>query len=714
VDPATAGLNAYFKFDEERFASLLVDSSGNGNDAAVGRIPDIRNEIFYVTDRGAQPASKPRRVASTAPVYGGTSQFYAVPGGQVLLELYSYDADLDDLTTTVVSAPTAGTLHAAGGEEDEDAAAQPQVAAGEEVVDYDPARRQSKRVWYRPGSAFGGAGDMFQYSVSDGGPAATATVVISLLNTTGMVDAADATTPEDTPIVITFGGATVDGEKVWVELLTLPENGTLYEPTFPVPPKYPLLNLLDTTHPVLADHLPYRLLDDAGALIFSPLAESSGYTLTLTLRWVMRRALSGPGTPVVSPATTVRIVVTPVNDAPQTVGSVLSVQPNETLQVGLSATDLEATFAERSQFRVVQAPKLGDLFHSYRQAAGGEVAEERMDLVTGYPMVLQYASGLAPYEPKWGVSWTSQFDSGQCGDCCVFQETCNYPAGDCGLECSPNRFGWAEKVIGEPRASLDGGSQWDAWRPSSASTSRPDGVEFITVEYSFQVFISALTVFESHGPGAIVRILAAQSYAGNETEWGLLWEGPTEPEVQAAGISRREFSPPICKDSRAHARYIRVELRTGDITGHNNIDSIRIQGSQQAPKGMVLSGDGAVGYRVTDGFHGERLTCPICRDLPFDSFSVVASDCVTEQETPTVFEVVAAAPARAGVAPVVQSLARSIGYVVGSGGVSASLSSAATGALFESVYGPVLHNCSRNVQVAVIGGEADMVRALVA
>jgi hypothetical protein len=168
-------------------------------------------QAVFMAPKGTVAATSPRYVASQAPVYGGVVEAYVASEGQVQVELSAWAAGGGSLSTFIEVAPVYGTVHAVFSDDPVPGEA---ISQGSLVVDPDPGRAQSKRVWYVPGPEFSETGDTFVYTIrDDAGNRASAEVRISFLEAVAP-SARTVSIAEDQRISITLGGASVDSHQV--------------------------------------------------------------------------------------------------------------------------------------------------------------------------------------------------------------------------------------------------------------------------------------------------------------------------------------------------------------------------------------------------------------------------------------------------------------------------------------------------------------------
>jgi len=155
-------LNHAYDFNDKHallFRGVVQDLSGKGRDSLFGAMATIKNELQYTEDRATQMPVKPRLLASDAPFVGNGLIIVTVTDDAVdkVITLKSYDADGDDLVTTITSLPSSGTLKNIDGTV---------LALNDVVADSD--NLQSKRVLFTPTSPLLPSSPLtFTFAVSD-------------------------------------------------------------------------------------------------------------------------------------------------------------------------------------------------------------------------------------------------------------------------------------------------------------------------------------------------------------------------------------------------------------------------------------------------------------------------------------------------------------------------------------------------------------------
>jgi hypothetical protein len=184
-------------------ASLAVKS--DGTDSA----------IFNTKEAGSNP---PQLVitqsggTNTAPTANAASATTA-EDTPVAVGLAGSDPETCELTFSIVSPPTKGSLGSIGGAP---------CSAGSPNTD-------TATETYTPNANATGA-DSFTYKVNDGtadSPAATASLTITPVNDPPTANAASATTAQDTPVAVALGGSDVETCELTFSIVSPPANGSL-------------------------------------------------------------------------------------------------------------------------------------------------------------------------------------------------------------------------------------------------------------------------------------------------------------------------------------------------------------------------------------------------------------------------------------------------------------------------------------------------------
>jgi hypothetical protein len=120
------------------------------------------------------------------------------------------------------------------------------------------------------------------------------------------------------------------------------------------------------------------------------------------------------------------------------------------------------------------------------------------------------------------------------------------------------------QATGEPN-TLVFGDYPTAW----ASQEAEGGVQELELGYEHAVVPSAINLYETNAPGAVIAI---DGYDAANDEWVVLWEGDAD-SARTPGV----FSPPITNPGFA-IDTIRVVLDTDAVGGWNEIDAVELVG----------------------------------------------------------------------------------------------------------------------------------------
>jgi hypothetical protein len=120
-----------------------------------------------------------------------------------------------------------------------------------------------------------------------------------------------------------------------------------------------------------------------------------------------------------------------------------------------------------------------------------------------------------------------------------------------------------EQVTGEPDTQM-AGDIVTAW----ASSSQDNQEEWLLLEYEEAILPTAVLVYETYNPGALVRVTAFKA-DGEEVE---LWKG-TDPTPSDAGIGVSEV--PVKANFKTNR--IKVYLDSANLPGWNEIDAVGIR-----------------------------------------------------------------------------------------------------------------------------------------
>eukprot|EP00899_Mesostigma_viride_P029583 jgi/Mesvir1/980/Mv17525-RA.2 len=665
VDPSTPGLLVYFSFDDVATEGARVpDLTGNGNDATLGSLSLLSNELKYITSRPPTRPTAPRIVTSTAPLKGTSPLrvYFERGAASLAITLPAHQRGAtpsSPLTTTVATAPSSGTLRTLQGAP---------LTQGSIIPDPSPnpfsssSNNDTKQLVYVPFPSFLSSGaDTFAYSVRDtDGNEATVLATVTLRPLSSPPTLLSVATKEDAPVVLVLGGVLGDGSRVPARVASLPNNGRLF--AFPglTPPSSssnsssgPGTNVTTTTgsnvtsspmpgmprvdyygdgaasgslasptwnlsllSPIL---VPNTLVGNpTGSVLFVPspdefgaaagTSEYAGFNFT----WQYSNATSGAVALQPSASARVSLFVAPVNDAPRGQAATVvvprvvagDVQPGS-VGVQLEGVDVDGGLADRPYFRVSSWPRFGQLF----QVDGA-----------GQPGDPIPSQGLVPVVSSWVASLLN--GSSQ-STACPAAASCGAPS-TCRVDACGSTRDHLGNIEGEPSRYPQYGEFPDTTR-FAAADAPPDGVaEFMEVDFGAPLFLRTVDIYETFKPGAVTRVRAAAEYAGAATNWVTLWQADAGQGEGDGWLLREEahvFRPPICPLT-IQTRYLRVEVGTNLRTGFERFDAIQRHGYLSLPAGLVTDAGGRVRYVARPGLHAYGGS-----DAVFDAFSFIMSDC---------------------------------------------------------------------------------------
>lgn len=122
----------------------------------------------------------------------------------------------------------------------------------------------------------------------------------------------------------------------------------------------------------------------------------------------------------------------------------------------------------------------------------------------------------------------------------------------------------AAQATGEPNVP-EASDNSNAWAPMGTD----DGVETLDLTYATAVVPTAIAIYESFNPGAVISVAALDP---NSNEWITLWEGES-PTNETLRVFSPELTPPDFATDQ-----IRITLDTSLVEGWNEIDAVQLIG----------------------------------------------------------------------------------------------------------------------------------------
>lgn len=126
--------------------------------------------------------------------------------------------------------------------------------------------------------------------------------------------------------------------------------------------------------------------------------------------------------------------------------------------------------------------------------------------------------------------------------------------------------GWSALQAAGPQDTFAAGDYTTAW----ASAEPDGGEETLELFFDFPVVPTAVEIYESYNPGAVI---AVDAYNIDTGEWVTLWEGEAAPAEEAYRI----FSPELA-EADFRTDQIRLVLDTAAVPGYNEIDAVQLFG----------------------------------------------------------------------------------------------------------------------------------------
>jgi len=135
--------------------------------------------------------------------------------------------------------------------------------------------------------------------------------------------------------------------------------------------------------------------------------------------------------------------------------------------------------------------------------------------------------------------------------------------GDWGMGIAQNGHGWGpEQATGEPNSPF-AGDQLTAW----ASLTTDGQEEWLQLTYSDPVDATAVVVYETHNPGAVVKVTAIDG----ESET-VLWEGDDPVKIEnGIGVAEIPVSP------SGPVKTVKLTIASPKVAGWNEIDAVGLR-----------------------------------------------------------------------------------------------------------------------------------------
>jgi len=250
----------------------------------------------------------------------------------------------------------------------------------------------------------------------------------------------------------------------------------------------------------------------------------------------------------------------------------------------------------RSSTRITTFPRAGKLYQ-YDESK----RDEKGDQLNGFTTkVFSWASKV--------VRFSSQNSTCE-SDC----QSWNNSACQCKLD-----EGSASQILGAPDVYPRYEETDKGWTPGGAD----DGMEFIELEFPFEMYINGLELYEVFKPGAVYRISTTSKYeddtfvhctkpgvsdiseCSEDSNWQTLWSKPREL-LMIGNEKAQIFEPPICL-RKEKTKIIRIDLDTSMVPGFNSYDAMKLTGTLEFPPGLIKDSQNRLVYLPREGIHGSE------------------------------------------------------------------------------------------------------------
>ena len=435
---------------------------------------------------------------------------------------------------------------------------------------------------------------------------------------------------EDEPVTITLLGEDPRGERVSAVVSKVPDAtyGTLYQ-QLPFTCCYPL-----ATGAVIAAG--DAVTNEDAAIVFVPAADFS-QSGAATLEYYVVDAAGQASPPVEVVFNVVALDDLPIISAPP---PVVTTEDTE-VSISIEVSDAEGDF---TALVLTATPSKGKL---YVADVNGEKGSEVSSTFNQYevPVVLeQYAKDVLAVSSFWAGShkWHPYQALGE-------QDVFAY--GDSPLTWCPAKrtvmikgqlldatLSGADDAVREVNGAV--GQLSYEWNPATSwTTADPPYTEFIELKFNTSVYPSLIEIGENRGMGSVVAVRArleadAKCAAGNSScaeEYLPLYEGAADADVEAYHAQNklyRTFRPSLCAYPRK-VDVIRLELDTITVDDWNEIDYVKLVGSEEMMSGVIGVETSVTPFGPWSGTKStiDLIYEPASSYFGNDSFSLQAYDC---------------------------------------------------------------------------------------
>jgi hypothetical protein len=207
------------------------------------------------------------------------------------------------------------------------------------------------------------------------------------------------------------------------------------------------------------------------------------------------------------------------------------------LLLPFAAVDVDTTFTSTNFYRITTWPLLGDLYQvNDASLLGTQTIVDTLGLRS-----IPSSSSTTFAWAQAVMKASSQYSN--CGPICFHLE-------DCPSSCTDLEYS-AYQLLGPFNLY----PKW-ADSPLAWSSAVPQSLDYIELDYGELMFVTSIEIYETWMTGTIVKVSVASEYAGNDTEWTVLWESTIGPSIP--GTVARIFQPPLCACLNP-IRYLRLD-----------------------------------------------------------------------------------------------------------------------------------------------------------
>eukprot|EP00191_Tetraselmis_sp_GSL018_P009147 CAMPEP_0177617342 /NCGR_PEP_ID=MMETSP0419_2-20121207/24808_1 /TAXON_ID=582737 /ORGANISM="Tetraselmis sp., Strain GSL018" /LENGTH=1417 /DNA_ID=CAMNT_0019115801 /DNA_START=421 /DNA_END=4674 /DNA_ORIENTATION=- len=625
VSPYEPGLEVLFRFDEGFDSWTVEDLTKKNPGMQLGSFPGILHDLI----NGLHSVLPPKRILSSLPMHSEVVVSVVSVSRPTRIRLQQEEVVWLGCECQIISGPMLGTLETAASEGAVESRLWNSSASGELVYIPDPGLADSGK-------------DSFTYRfVCDDTRSADLEVQLVAYKIESPNDRSLRLHSNEALVVALTDGSSGVFE-VFPVLISVPKEGQLFHvPLFPwieLSPKDAAKKINSTNEDVeevLPGSVPF--LARSGIVLYVPPLTTKSLDAHFEFKLVGKNSSIHRLGELESLPAAVTISVLPAKD---TMASVHVITDSDTeMDVTLSSNTLHSSHPrDMMDFEITDLPTCGEL---------KQLLPTAMDKLAS----VRYTRMEFDRTPREYIQWVSAIRGGTAiGDASFSSEL---GAHNSSAEGANVREGSAANILGAPDFSCGmRGENAMGWSPADGQSAA-----FITLEFEEEVFLTGIGVFEAFPSalfgGGVKKISVARDFAGNDTSWTVVWQGPAGAGQRSPAEAGFVTTPPgICRRG-AIGRFLRLDLEVGQAPP--KITGVRLAGTEAPSRGLVFSPESAVRYVPPAGVHGESV----------DSFQARAGDCVSWWSRME-YTVGVRAPANAGAASTVPELSINTTIVLGS------------------------------------------------